>query len=84
MISCNEIGENCILVEALDTYKKNAISDNVLGYVPEPGHQFRVTKERLDVLLGNNNHKLVFVKIIEEPKEETKVEKKPIKKKKTK
>lgn len=84
MISCNEIGEKCILVEALDTYKNNAISDNVLGYVPEPGHQFMVTKERLNVLLGNNNHKLVFVKVIEEHNEEVKAEKKTIKKKKTK
>lgn len=84
MIKCNEIGENSILVEALDTYKVNSISDNVLGYVPEPGYQFRVTKERLETLLGKNGHNLVFVKVIEEPKEEVKVEKKTIKKKKIK
>ena len=84
MIKCNEIGENSILVEALDTYKANSISDNVLGYVPEPGYQFRVTKERLETLLGKNGHNLVFVKVIEEPKEEVKVEKKTIKKKKIK
>lgn len=84
MIKCNEIGGNMYLVEALDTYKEHSIQDNVLGRIPAPGEQFEVSKERLDILLGKNNHQLVFVKLIKEPEEEPKKEKKPIKKKKTK
>lgn len=82
MIKCNEIGGNMYLVEALDTYKENNIQDNVLGRIPAPGEQFEVCKERLEVLLGNNSHKLVFVKVIKAPEE--KQEKRTIKKKKTK
>lgn len=82
MIKCEAIGEKEYLVEALDTYKEHSIADNVLGFVPNPGFQFKVTKERLEVLLGKNGHGLTFVKVIEEPKEE-KVEKKPVKKKRT-
>lgn len=55
-----------ILVEALETYKKNNIRDNELGRVPEPGERFEVTEERLKVLLGNNTHNQVFVKVVEE------------------
>lgn len=69
------------LVEALDTYEKKNIIDNGLGRVPKAGEQFEVSKERLDVLLGNNTHNAVFVKLVE--KEETKPTKN-IKKKKTK
>ena len=75
------------LVEALDTYEKNNISDNELGRVPSVGEQFEVSKERLDVLLGNNKHSLVFVKLVEKYEQEEKVENKPekkVKKKKTK
>ena len=75
------------LVEALDTYEKNNISDNGLGRVPRVGEQFEVYEERLNVLLGNNEHGLVFVKLVEKYEQEEKVENKPekkIKKKKTK
>ena len=61
-----------VLVEALDTYKKNNIEDKELKRVPSAGEQFEVSKERLEVLLGNNAHNLVFVKIVEpaKPKKE--------------
>lgn len=58
------------LVEALPVYKEKNITDSGLGRVPEEGEQFEVTKERLDVLLGDNTHNTVFVKVIEEIKEE--------------
>ena len=57
------------LVEALDVYEKKNISDNELGRVPKTGEQFEVSKERLDVLLGDNTHNLVFVKLIGEIKD---------------
>lgn len=75
------------LVEALDTYEKNNITDNDLGRVPRNGEQFEVSKERLDVLLGNNKHGLVFVRLVEKYEQEEKTENKPekkVKKKKTK
>ena len=71
------------LVEALDTYKENNIKDGELGYIPEAGERFRVSEERLDVLLGNNQYKKPFVKIIEETKKLPKAkEEKAIKRKK--
>lgn len=61
-------------VEALDTYQKLNLDDAELGYKPKPGFQWEITKERLDVLLGDNSKQAVFVKVIEEPKEEVKEE----------
>lgn len=58
-----------VKVEALDTYKVFNVTDAVLGRVPEPGEQFEVTKERLNVLMGNNQSGKVFVKIVEPVKE---------------
>ena len=63
------------LVEALDVYEKFNVTDNELGYIPKEGKQFEVSKERLDVLLGENENSRVYVKIIKELKEEPKVEK---------
>lgn len=66
-------------VEALDTYEKNNITDTELSkekkvdrYVPKAGETFIVSKERLDVLLGDNTKELVFVKVIEEIKPKNK------------
>lgn len=66
-------------VEALDTYVKRNINDGELGYKPKEGEVFEVSKERLDVLLGNNTYDVPFVKLIEEESK-----KKPTKKTSTK
>lgn len=58
-----------VKVEALDTYKKFQILDSELGRIPDEGEQFEVTKERLNILLGNNASGRVFVKIVEPVKE---------------
>ena len=58
-----------VKVEALDTYEKLNITDAVLGRVPKEGEQFEVTKERLNILMGNNAGGRVFVKIVEPVKE---------------
>ena len=85
------------LVEALDTYEKLDISDKELGRVPLTGELFEVSKDRLEVLLGKNDHNVAFVKLVEneipvkekeEATEEVKEEKevkptKPFKKKVT-
>ena len=60
--------EIMIEVEALDTYQLNGISDAGLGYIPRTGERFKVSKERLDVLLGKNVYNKPFVKVIEEEK----------------
>ena len=52
------------LVEALDTYEKNNVSDNELKRVPKKGEQWEVTKDRLDVLLGKNGYNQAFVKMV--------------------
>lgn len=52
-------------VEALDTYEKNNIKDSELKIIPKEGKKFKVSKERLSVLLGNNPYNLTFVKVIE-------------------
>lgn len=58
-----------VKVEALDTYKKFQILDGELGRIPDEGEQFEVTKERLNILMGNNESGRVFVKIVEPVKE---------------
>ena len=58
-----------VKVEALDTYEKLNITDAVLGRVPKAGEQFEVTKERLNILMGNNAGGRIFVKIVEPVKE---------------
>lgn len=60
-----------VKVEALDTYEKFNVIDNELKRVPKAGEQFIVTKERLNILLGENDNNRVYVKIIE-PVEEVK------------
>lgn len=55
-------------VEALKTYEDYNVTDIVLGYVPKAGEEFIVTKDRLDVLLGENNDNRVYVKVVEEIK----------------
>ena len=61
-----------IKVEALKTYEENSISDNELNRVPKEGETWEVSKERLEVLLGNNSYGKVFVKVVEEKKKTTK------------
>ena len=58
-----------VKVEALDTYTNFNITDSELGRVPQAGEQFEVTKERLNILLGNNESGRTFVKIVEPVKE---------------
>lgn len=58
------------LVEATDKYEELNCSDNDLKRIPKAGEQWEVTKERLDVLLGENSHNAVFVKMIKPIKEE--------------
>ena len=58
-----------VKVEALDTYTNFNITDSELGRVPKAGEQFEVTKERLNILLGNNASGRVFVKVVEPVKE---------------
>lgn len=70
-----------IKVEALKTYEENSISDNELNRIPKEGETWEVSKERLDVLLGNNSYGKVFVKVVEENKEEKESAKKTTKKK---
>lgn len=50
------------LVEALDTYERLHIIDSELGRIPKKGEQFRVSLDRLFVLLGDNPQNRVFVK----------------------
>ena len=53
-------------VEALKTYEEYEITDLQLGYIPKEGETFIVTRERLDILLGENNDNRVYVKVLEE------------------
>lgn len=58
-----------IEVEALDTYIKYNITDKELKRVPKTGERFTVSKERLNVLMGNNADGRIYVKIVEPVKE---------------
>ena len=57
-------------VEALDTYETYNVTDKDLHRVPKAGETFDVSKERLDVLLGDNEKHRVYVKVVEEIKDE--------------
>ena len=61
-----------VKVEALGTYKQFNVIDTELGRVPDEGEQFEITKERLNILTGNNELGKVFVKIVEPVKQEVK------------
>lgn len=75
------------LVEALPIWKEKGITKAEDGVIPNEGEQWEVDKGRFDVLMGENIHKVPFVKLVKEinetPTEKTdpiKVEKKNIKK----
>lgn len=53
------------LVEALKTYQDRNFKDAELGIIPSPGSKWTVTKERLDLLLGENENQEAYVKLIE-------------------
>ena len=52
------------LVEALKTYQDRNFKDAELGIIPSPGSKWTVTKERLDLLLGENENQEAYVKLI--------------------
>ena len=58
------------VVEALDTYKQKKLIDAELGRRPEPGERWEVSKERMELLTGNNPQGLQFVRVIETKEEE--------------
>lgn len=55
-------------VKALNTYEEYSVTDSVLGYVPKTGEEFIVDKDRLDVLLGENDKGLIYVEVVDEIK----------------
>lgn len=59
------------VVEALSTYQDVKMTDKFLERIPKPGEKWVVDKERYDILSGNNDKELVFVKLIKKiPKDE--------------
>lgn len=57
-------------VAATSRYKEQNRKDAELGRIPVPGEKWFVTKERLDVLLGENKTKDTYVKLIRKIKKE--------------
>ena len=51
-------------VEALSAYQNNKLVDAELGYIQEPGEVWDVSKERFDLLAGENKRGIQFVKLI--------------------
>ena len=58
-------------VKALKTYKEKDVVDKNLGIIPNEGYEFIVDKERLEILLGDNEYKEPFVEVVEETKLES-------------
>ena len=58
-------------VKATDQYQKLNVQDSQLNRIPKEGEEFEVTKERFNVLNGNNDYKVIFVNAIQEKKVET-------------
>jgi len=65
-----------IKVEALKTYEEFNVYDNELKKIPKKGEIFFVSEERLNILLGNNKNKRIYVKVVEEKQDEEKPKKK--------
>jgi len=63
------------IVSALDTYEKSNLFDVDLGEIPKMGKEWKVNRERLDVLLGDNEYNKCFVEIVKEIKPTLKVKK---------
>ena len=53
------------VVEALKTYQDRNMKDIQLGIIPSPGSRWTVSKDRLDLLLGENEDEETYVKLIE-------------------
>ena len=51
-------------VEALSAYQNNKLVDAELGHIPEPGEVWDVSKERFDLLAGENKRGIQFVKLV--------------------
>lgn len=51
-------------VEALSAYQNNKLVDAELGHIPEPGEVWDVSKERFDLLTGENKRGIQFVKLV--------------------
>lgn len=62
-------------VEALKTYEEFNVYDNELKKIPKKGEIFFVNEERLNILLGNNKDKRIYVKVVEEKQDEEKPKK---------
>ena len=59
------------LVKATEEYGRYHIKDKELGFRPEPGHKWQVSKIRYDYLNGGNQWKAKFVELVEKiPPEE--------------
>lgn len=58
------------IVEANENWGEHNLTRVEDGKTPKAGDQWEVGKERLDILLGDNQYKKAFVKVIEEVKEE--------------
>ena len=56
-------------VEALNTYEKEHKQDMELKHIPKEGERWKVTKDRLTVLMGDNPYNKTFVKLIKIIKE---------------
>ena len=51
-------------VEALSAYQNNKLVDAELGHIPEPGEVWDVSKERFDLLAGENKRGIQFIKLV--------------------
>lgn len=54
-----------VKVKALNTYELYRIIDADLGRIPKRNEEFYIKKERLEMLLGNNDYQKAFVKKVE-------------------
>lgn len=52
-------------VQALPFYQEKGLRDGELGRVPRPGETWDVSYDRLMILLGDNQYKQPFVKVVE-------------------
>lgn len=56
-------------VKALDTYIRKNIQDKELNRIPKPGEVIEISKERLNLLLGDNPYKEAFIELLDDKEE---------------
>ena len=61
-------------VKATGEFKRIGVNPKELDFIPDEGIEFEVSKERYEILKGNNSYKAKFVEAVEKVREPIEIE----------